>query len=559
MSYNVPELNVKKVYYPTMNQNKERWCMIPDGGSVNSYYEYSASTSSNSFITFNCTSPSPQNILDRLMFIKYRVTITLNFTKGSGGGTVRPLIDGAISLRNYPLQNVTSSLACTLNGTQASNIPCEDILSAVCRYNNSYRQRVFNDVCPTALDRAQAYATFASTSRNPLATRTDADSYELQRGAFPAVSMTNPSLADTETKDCVLVFDVVEPLIASPFVIAENELPGLFGIQNFTLQFNLASLDRMLCLGAFGADLTLNSVDITLANTIPTLLCRFITPKPDYQFDRNSNVYSLYNVDVYGTTLGNISADASLPAISANIQIGNVPNRIYIYARANNSQRSRTTSDAFCQISNLSINFDNRTGLLASCTPSGLYVMSKRNGLEDTFNEFWGDGSFAIPSGGDPAKLGLVGSVICIDPARDLGLGVNLSNGVNGTFNFSVNATLKNISASTLTAPTLYIVMVNEGAVTVSGNKAVVSTNIISQRDVMEAPHDVEFDVWHDSRELQGGGNWLTPFKNMNQVMREKRLLSRGARKVADFVEPLGYGALMGGKKMSKASLERRM
>jgi hypothetical protein len=91
-------------------------------------------------------------------------------------------------------------------------------------------------------------------------------------------------------------------------------------------------------------------------------------------------------------------------------------------------------------ITGLNITFNNVSGLLTSYSQNDLYMMSRRNGSQQTWSEFTG-----VIKNKNKETFAGIGSVICIDCVRDLGLSDFLSSGSLGRFSFQATVTYGNI------------------------------------------------------------------------------------------------------------------
>lgn len=147
---------------------------------------------------------------------------------------------------------------------------------------------------------------------------------------------------------------------------------------------------------------------------------------------------------------------------SSNIQLQSIPRRMYIYARIKNSDLLYTDTDTFLGITSISINWNNRSGLLSSATPYDLYNISKKNGCNLSWTE-WSGGPNYVALGGTNTAYGTVGSVLCLEFGTDIGLQDLECPGIDGTYQLQMAVGVKNINQTRAITPTLYIVTVNEG------------------------------------------------------------------------------------------------
>ena len=127
------------------------------------------------------------------------------------------------------------------------------------------------------------------------------------------------------------------------------------------------------------------------------------------------------------------------------ISMRQIPNYIYMVVKPQyNAQKPQFSNHLCFPITNLNITFNNVSGLLTSYTQEDLYQMSRINGSQQTWSEFRG----VVRNKGGTEYAG-IGSIIVIDPVRDLGLSDFLSSGSLGQFSFQATVTFGNITGHT--------------------------------------------------------------------------------------------------------------
>ena len=159
----------------------------------------------------------------------------------------------------------------------------------------------------------------------------------------------------------------------------------------------------------------------------PYLLFQYITPQLS---DKGANLsrvfnYDYFNLDRFPTDVPTIAGNAPAMQVSSNnIQLNSIPSRLYIFARNNNSvlYADPFHSDTFLSIENISIQFGNRSGCLASASKRQLYDLSVKNGVNLSWLQWAGEKvnapALAAASGGfgSPAKqYSATGSILCLD------------------------------------------------------------------------------------------------------------------------------------------------
>jgi len=122
-----------------------------------------------------------------------------------------------------------------------------------------------------------------------------------------------------------------------------------------------------------------------------------------------------------------------------------IPNYIYMAIKPQyNSQKPQFSNNLCFPVTGMNITFNIVSGLLTSYTQEDLYQMSRRNGSMQT----WGEFRVLIENKSGVEYAG-IGSIIVIDPVRDLSLSDFLSSGSLGQFSFQATVTFDNIRGHT--------------------------------------------------------------------------------------------------------------
>ena len=303
-------------------------------------------------------------------------------------------------------------------------------------------------------------------------------------GAALAASNTNKKVADAVRAVIECQVLLVEPLMTlSPFVNnASGTSAGLYGINQISLNINLDSNCRRFfrtanVLGApapanspqgfytpkFIRSVTLGTAGVTAAlgvAGIPAnnsgfsncqLLARFLTLQPSQVLKLKSsrNSVSYTETPRYLTLQGSQSqvtsrfapgADPHSPqtiqVITSNLQLSLIPDKIVVCARIPMSQQSYGNSDSFYTIQSATILFNSASGLISSATLTDIYKLSRRNGSSQNYFEWNGMASRNGQTNNE--MVGTIGSILVIDPAKDLSLPEFLSNSSSGSFNLQI-------------------------------------------------------------------------------------------------------------------------
>jgi hypothetical protein len=129
------------------------------------------------------------------------------------------------------------------------------------------------------------------------------------------------------------------------------------------------------------------------------------------------------------------------------------------------------STDTFAQISQLSLQYGTRgSSILAEAEPIQLYQACVANGLQDSFQEFFGEVNDGFKAdGSDPTtgfptgKIGLSGTVIRLMFGKDIAANGSLIPGVSGRITFSLRARVKNINYHKAMNLQLWVIPVYEG------------------------------------------------------------------------------------------------
>lgn len=550
MSLSVRPLEIVQALEPRTKIYNKRSYAILRGGTQSSWRPVSSTSYSNSSISFTCPPPNPNIIVDRKIMANFQIKITLNGDAGVGNLLYKTLVSAP---RAHPLAYIVNTLAVTINNTQVST-NLNDIVDPLFHYWDPVKKReIDNSLSPSMLDQFQNYSDITTGSRDPLNVYASSISgADTSRGSFPFTVLTN-----TQTQATILL-DVTDYLYLSPFLSDQQDGAGFINVQNMDFVFTLGDLSRAWsCKDVSLSNIT--SVTGEIANLTvngarpPRLLFNYITPDPLMQIPR-SVVYPYFEVQRYPTAIGSLASNASTDVTSANIQLHSIPNKMYVFARRRNMDRSAFTSDVFAGLNNISVNWNNKSGLLSSATPQDLYHLSQVNGLQNSWTQW--------------SKY--VGACLCIQFGRDIALEPNECAGMLGTYQLQINANITNLNQSNAVNFDFYVVTVSEGSFTIEDNRAIANIGVVSQSDVLNSVNAPMID-YNDAVMMRGGSFW----DNVKGFFGD---VGRGIKKAYDTVAPvvekvlpyamqakklLGYGAMSGGrmrkaKKSKKATKKRK-
>jgi hypothetical protein len=584
MSEAIPPLRTVGVLEPRVELQNERLWAILKGGQTVTPYRIPATSYSNSNWNWTVIPPSKSSVLDRVVIMHANITLNFVGTAPVGQNLLQPGTDG---FRSHPINRMISNLSVSFNGYQAS-IESQQIISALERVKNPLEfLRTYGSIYPQMQDTYANYGDALIVNNNPLGAYID-NPAQNPRGAYYMDVTQVPFVTGTTTS--TVTADLYEYVVLPPLLFGSNysgqicEAGGLTHLDNFVISAALnQSLARVWChaiTGANPATSTITSLAVNV-NTSPELFLWWVTPRLVEGIPKEI-VYPFQQINRY-TTSSNITLlqNATATLTSNVIQFSSIPLKIYIFGRRSDtnifSSLSNTldATDTFVTINNISIQFNNISGLLSQADAVHLYEMSLQNGLSMSWDE-WSGFTQQLSLTTASKVTGTVGSLLVIDPAKDFGLESTLSDGSLGQFNFQIAAmSVTNQSQYSSFPVDLYIIAVYDGIMTISNNSGTTQIGVVSKRDVLDAP-DADMN-YNELTAIYGGGDF---FSNLGNIVRgipdwlkRTKAVSKGLRllpvpgaNVASTVaDILGYGEeesggiLVGGKKMSRKEMRKRL
>ena len=538
MSYALEPLQVVQSVESVVGINEKREYNIVKGGSENTISEVPSNNWSDSQFIFQVPPPSASTIVDRRIWLRVPVRITLN---GTATGAQNLFQSGTGAFRRLPLSSVINTLTITVNG-QSRSVNLSDYVDALMRYG-AYKDILEEDMsgAPSYPDQTQNYSDLNNFVRNPLGVYGDClEGAVMPRGGFPFTIISN---SPTQT---VIEATITEPLMISPLIWGLSphvNSMGLIGCNNMIVTINFRSdLSRMwsqMRNTAFAGVPQITSVvgSFSAASQgIPTLLFRYVSPSLTQSVPA-AKEYGLLDIQSFTSNVGSLNAGVTRANIqSQNIQLQTIPRRMYIFLRKSNSTQTYNDPDAYAQISEINITWNNRKGNLSGASLQSLYNISKKNGYVGSFAQ-WSAQPTQFCTGANVQTICGSGSVLCVEFGTDIALAPDECPGVSsgGTYNLQFTLTATNFSAVNWTDVSLYLVAVQEGTFSVVNSQtAIAQIGVVSRQDVLnsaDAPH-VDYNDLHA---MAGSGAFLTDLRStLSKILRGAH---RGATKVLPHVK----------------------
>ena len=554
----------------------------PSSSVIQSYKQVSNSSSS---CLFNVSVPSENTLVNRNLRINAKLQMTVTFN-AAFGATETPFY---VIPSSFPLNTGLASASVTINNTKVS-VQSQDILAVILKqYQQEFLARnvqtspsyvdkywgslddAANDMYPSSYFSGVRYAEKDSN----VSARGDSNiSFKLYKadGTF-ATSQTGFIVGDGAGCYADITISVSEPILGLPTFEIKDHEAAFMGVNNMELTLQLNDCKHVLyfppaieaLISSRSAGLKTGNVS-TFLNDDAKLTVNYLTLHPsDYAKMMPKNVIPYNEFVNYKTTQSIVLANSSTPIISNQVQLRQVPDKIYINVTPTYSNLPTTASNHLSfPISNLSITFNNRANLLSEMDQYDLYTMSRRNGCHQSFQEF--RGTVRDYNGTEYLSLG---SIIVIDP-RDLGLDDYLSSGSIGQFSLQCQATCTNLKSNTVfggdgvtVGCQLNIICSYAGVLVTQQGSSASMSGLLTKNLVLETKEAGNAMGDYEEAEEVAGGNIGRSLTSLGNVLNKKgrKLVRNKIDSVKDRIDGSGYSVSGGAYQISggKSRLSKYM
>lgn len=465
--------------------------IVPKGAAQNNYQHVNDTSKSSSNINFSVNVPSENTLIDRNVTIT--TEIQMNCTVTNIAASKLCIAYGATeSLGQFPFNSLCNTSRVTINEANTS-VNTNDMMATLIKMHEDTEFNKYN--CPYMSDKLfKKYEDMALSVSNPLSSINYSEYGVVPRGVHPIkFTITKTSTDDigegpvtttttvthSDSYDAVescltsagtddswtieMKSTTTEPLLfLSPFTYTKNNNnnAALYGVRNMDFVFTLDSSGKKLFSSSSGSQFNNITIDIKKA----VLNLNYLSVQPSDLLS-SKNVVPYVDYSRYLTQHGStVIAGNSFNINSNSIQFNQVPNRIYIIARKKLSDQNWKDTNSFLAINSISLDFNNVSGILSNCTPEDLYNMSVANGSKQSLYEFLGECNILYGKSTET-----LGSILVIDPSKNMNLPDYLSNGSVGQFNLQAKMSFKNTDVNTITPELLIIAEYNGLFITQSG------------------------------------------------------------------------------------------
>lgn len=568
----------------------------------NTYTPYKALSSSSSSHQFNLQLPSLATIMNRNVQWEATIRLAVNLYNntsnainvykllgwGASANTVTQTTTPATNVNistgpaPFPMHSLVSTQTATLNSS-AVTLAVQDVHAAYMRFYDTPNVRRLNSMCPNMWDQYQKYSDAAAANNNVLAGY-DVNSFNTDlkaRGSWPFTLTTTGNvpigpddmLAAGTAGNYILSFNSIEPLIVSPFIGFNRprfNAQGIYGLSVFQLTMTLGQPNRILRtshpnvvpistgIGSIPNGQVAIAIDYAPDNTFPLsqLWINYTTPKVSLVLPPR-NVVPYQNVIRYITNVSETIANGGTEILSSqSMQLNAIPDIVCCYVRPALASQKANTADYVLPIKNVSITFNNQSGLLSSATQPMLYNMACETGYNGTWEEFSG---YTTLSTGDQQgkKVPTSGSYLFLRFGEHIQINQSyLAPGVIGSFNFQINVTVENNTGAAIAGGyELVLLMVQPGIFVTSRGSSQAYTSILSAQNVLDAAKENHYDSGMCQRYIGGGlfDSLSTAVGHIKKVADKFAPVVRhiaeksdhpDAQKGAEVLRKLGYGKM---------------
>ena len=387
-----------------------------------------------------------------------------------------------IALRAWPIHQMMSNLQMQINDGTLAISPNLYINALAMVGNTNEEQGGIQSSTATAPDLVCGYSSVVGTVASPFANGLDMN--QSPNASVRTAQITN--VVYNGTTSAIVYWTVSEPLILSPFSYSSDTKKSFFGVSTLNITINYNNTQRCICY-ATPAGATVSAV--STAFTAQSLQISLVAPTESaLTLIPRSILYDYSSIQMIPTTAGGtLSANGGSLQVSSNsIELSVIPSKFIIFACPAFSDTNSVSScipDFFFPISNVSCQYGLKSGLLSGASQPQLWDISRRNGVNASYNRWAGS-----PVWDSASQAAIYGSApLVLDVAADLGLDTSLSPAMNVRTQFVINCTITNQSSVSYTNARFIVLAVIPGVVELNGGTTLVKLGGITESDLHSA------------------------------------------------------------------------
>ena len=548
----------------------------PSSSVIQSYKQVSNSSSS---CLFNVSVPSENTLVNRNLRINAKLQMTVTFDAAFAAPTPFYVVPSS-----FPLNTGLASASVTINNTKLS-VQTQDVLAVILKqYQQEFLARNVQ-TSPSYVDKYWGSITDAADDTFPssyfsgvkyaekdsnVSARGDSNISFILYKADGGATATQTQFVAADGAGCYadITITVSEPILGLPTFEMKDHEAAFMGVNNLELTLQLNDCQHVLyfppaiesLISSRSAGVKIENKSNTFLNDDARLTVNYLTLHPsDYAKMMPKNVIPYNEFVNYKTTQSIDLTKDSTPIISNQVQLRQVPDKIYINITPTYAKLPTTASNHLSfPISNLSITFNNRANLLSEMDQYDLYTMSRRNGCHQSYQEFRG----VVRDYNGTEYLSL-GSIIVIDP-RDLSLDDYLSSGSIGQFSLQAQATCTKLKSSTNFTEDTVLCQMNiicsyAGVLVTQQGSSASMSGLLTKNLVLETKEAGNaMGDYEEAAEVSGGniGRSLTSLGNVLNT-KGRKMIKHKIDNVKDRIDGSGYAMSAGAYQVSGGAKSR--
>jgi hypothetical protein len=486
---------------------------VEGGAQYNTFQPQQANTASNNSHSWSINPPSQNIVVSRRMLIDTDVRFIINISNvpppSAGVSGVAFDWGNTDGFGPYPLTSCYLTQTALINNMSLS-VSTQDLMAPLLRMNEQIMHTNYDGWTPSLVDDVYFnYSDGVGANNNPLSAM-DTEGLDNKfrgRGAHPVsivvdhkiggVSVDSSVISTSITDTWVITVQthLTEPLLfLSPFLSdpATNNQAGFLGINNFGFNFTIDSDLRRVFRTSNNYTYKYSlATDYSNSSGFSGLqmLVNYLSVQPSqYAKISAKNILPLLQYDRYIVNSNNAGAllgNTGVNLVSSNIALNQIPDTIIIFVRPRMSSQTAKNSDSFFAIKKVSINFNNVSGILASCSVQELWELSQKAGSSQSYLEFLGKCNTSSANGRG-STIPTTGSLLVLQPAFSFNLPEYLSASSLGSYNLQFSVDIENQSSSTYT-PELVVITINSGYMTTNNGTSSAFSGVLNKEMVMSA------------------------------------------------------------------------
>lgn len=498
MSIAIERLNLQRVVDKRIDASEpdNRVYNVLESGVSVSYYDQQNDGGANiSNLSWTLNPDNNDVFIDRRILMQLVFELTFRGTSAGAGipllqcaglsldPTAAPGVSAGLQYydcpRSWPLARAMQSLQLKLGNDSISQNVNQYITGMLCYNNDVDNQDGFTSMTPTMPDQSQAYVDLNGFARDPMRGYGD-NASQCPRGGFVGATIVRNDATGTAADVAIVRLNVCELLDLSPLLYEKGRQGlGFRGVNTMGMQVTLGGKGTGALSGlisslwshkvlAAGAQSVFSSTSVVALEAKVKYHC--IQAPKEVSVPKILN-YNYSELNSYPTAINTPFLPGVSTEISMNtVQLSSVPTRLLIWVAQQDSTYNMNSTDTFFAIDKVEITFDTRQTLLAAATPQDLYQIARKNGVNLSWRQFTKD----------------VGAVLALDFGEDIPLNELRAPGVRGSFNLQVKVTCRNLSSAAV-APTLNVLAISEGILTINNGSVSRSVGVLNAQDVLDS------------------------------------------------------------------------